>query len=77
MRKAMNLQAIVTDVTAVDLLHLAISCLTGIGALVLIAILLFVAWLMAVIHGEKPKKLPETGPLVEIDWEQVLEEVQK
>lgn len=59
-----------------DFIRLTISCLTGLGVLVLIATLLFVAWLLNVIRQEKHKKPVETEPLA-VDWEAVLQEVQK
>jgi hypothetical protein len=60
-----------------DFIRLAVSCLTGIGALTLGTVVVVVAWLIAVIHSEKREKPPETGPLVEVDWEKILEEAQK
>ncbi len=59
------------------ILRLTISCFTGLGVLVLLVTLLAVAWLVVTLRRlEREKKPIETGPLA-VDWEAVLDEVQK
>ena len=64
----------VTDITVVDILRLLISCLTGIGALALCTVVAVVAYVVVTIR--RMKKPKQTEPLA-VDWEAVLEEVQK
>ena len=64
----------VTDVTVVDMLRLLISCLTGIGALALGTVVVVVAYVVVAIRRDKKPK--RTEPLA-VDWEAVLEDVQK
>ena len=59
-----------------DILRLMISCLTGIGALALGTTVVVVAYVVATIQRDKRKKPIETGPL-SVDWEAVLDEVQR
>ena len=64
----------VTDIGVMDMLRLVISCLTGIGALALGTGVAVVAYVVVTIRRmKKPKR---TEPL-SVDWEKVLEEVQK
>jgi len=58
------------------ILRLTISCFTGLGVLVLLVTLLAVAWLVVTLRRLEREKPPQTGPLA-VDWEAILEEVQK
>lgn len=57
-----------------DILRLMISCLTGIGALALGTTVIVVLYAVRVIRRFEKSK--QTEPLV-VDWEAILEEVQR
>lgn len=63
-----------TDIDIMDMLRLLISCLTGIGALALGTAVVVVLYVVAVMRRDKKPK--RTEPL-SVDWEAVLEDVQK
>ena len=57
-----------------DMLRLMISCLTGLGALALGTVVIVVAYVVVAIR--RLKKPKQTEPLV-VDWEKILEDVQR